>query len=221
VLIVFPVALALKSTVPVAFANVPPVVVHDPPTDNVPVGKVALPCKIRKSSARVRLVSLKVNGPVPLNVTANSDEVEASSVAEVELVINNSEVLCVIVPPVFLKLPPTVKTPDGSDTVPFVTVTAAVAVALVSVMLQLPPTPLKISFLKFEPFALTMLPADVEVNTIGLPLTTNEPPTVFHEPLTVVVPVGSVSAPAEMRALRSVNVLSVFVQLPLPVKAVL
>jgi hypothetical protein len=126
-----------------------------------------------------------------------------------------------MVPPVFLKLPPTLKIPDGSDTVPLVIVTAAVAVALVSVILQLPPIPSKTNFLKFEPLARTILPAAVAVNTIGLPLTTNEPPVVFHEPLTVVVPVGSVRVPEVIRALRNVNVLSVFTQLPLPVNAVL
>jgi hypothetical protein len=61
---VFPVVVALKSTVLVVAAVKPaPVVVQEPPTVNVPVGSVVVPCRIVKSRVAVALVSVMVQPP--------------------------------------------------------------------------------------------------------------------------------------------------------------
>ena len=186
----------------------------------MPDAKVTEPAEMVRFSVSVKLPSVMTYGPVPANSTPPRSEPFAYSEAALLLVNLISDVLCVTVPPVLLKSPPTTKTPDGNVSDPAPMVTEPVEVAFTSVIFQAP-LPVNCISAKSELPPCTTFPEPAPSNTISEPLFVKAPPLLVKVPLMVVVPVGSVTTPAVINTSCASNVVSVKAQLPEPVKATL
>src|SRR5690606_8382442 len=84
---VSPVSVELKSTVPLACANVPACALNDPPTARVPEARIIGPPASVRSSSRVKLSSAKVNVPPPWKSTPYRSELEARTNAPEDVAI--------------------------------------------------------------------------------------------------------------------------------------
>jgi hypothetical protein len=137
--------------------------------------------------------------PVAATKRFASDEPESLTVCPVDVDIILS------VPPFALtdpertsKLFPSAYTPEGSVSVPAVTVVVPEVVEFVSRYVHAPPVPENVVFQNAEVPVRMFFPLAVAMNSTVPPLATNAPPELFQLPPTKSVPVGRVRVPPEI-----------------------